>query len=116
TGDLSFFYDVNALWNNYIPKNFKIIVINNYGGGIFRILPGEKDTENFDAFFETIHSKNAKDICRMHNIIYETASDEMELGQKLNTFFTNENQPKLLEIFTPRKENDLVLKKYFEYL
>ena len=37
TGDLSFFYDSNALWNNYIPKNFRIIVINNEGGGIFRI-------------------------------------------------------------------------------
>jgi hypothetical protein len=27
-------YDSNALWNNYIPKNFKIILINNGGGGI----------------------------------------------------------------------------------
>ena len=28
TGDLSFVYDSNALWNNYIPKDFKIILIN----------------------------------------------------------------------------------------
>ena len=55
TGDLSFLYDSNALWNNYIPSNFKIIVINNGGGGIFRILPGEKNTNNFDTFFETKH-------------------------------------------------------------
>ena len=40
TGDIGFLYDSNALWNNYIPKNFKIILINNGGGGIFRILPG----------------------------------------------------------------------------
>ena len=39
TGDLSFFYNSNALWCNYIPKNLKIIVVNNAGGGIFRILP-----------------------------------------------------------------------------
>lgn len=116
TGDLSFFYDVNALWNNYIPKNFKIIVINNFGGGIFRILPGEKDTKNFDAFFETIHNRNAQDICRMHGILYHSAFDEIELEQKLNTFFTTNNQPQLLEIFTPRKENDAVLKKYFDQL
>lgn len=56
TGDLSFFYDSNALWNNYIPQNFKIIVVNNGGGGIFRILPGEKDTEIFDTYFETKHN------------------------------------------------------------
>ena len=41
TGDLSFFYDSNALWNNYIPSSFRIIIINNRGGGIFRILPGK---------------------------------------------------------------------------
>ena len=42
SGDLSFLYDSNALWNNYIPLNFKIIIINNGGGGIFRILPWRK--------------------------------------------------------------------------
>jgi 2-succinyl-5-enolpyruvyl-6-hydroxy-3-cyclohexene-1-carboxylate synthase len=41
-------YDSNALWNNYIPKNFKIILINNGGGGIFRILPGHKETPVFN--------------------------------------------------------------------
>ena len=51
TGDLSFFYDSNGLWNNYIPDNFKILLINNSGGGIFRILPGHKNTENFDTYF-----------------------------------------------------------------
>ncbi|MAJ31655.1 MAG: 2-succinyl-5-enolpyruvyl-6-hydroxy-3-cyclohexene-1-carboxylic-acid synthase, partial [Flavobacteriaceae bacterium] len=40
TGDLSFFYDINALWSNYIKSNFRIILLNNKGGGIFRILPG----------------------------------------------------------------------------
>ncbi|MDB2463016.1 2-succinyl-5-enolpyruvyl-6-hydroxy-3-cyclohexene-1-carboxylic-acid synthase, partial [Algibacter sp.] len=60
TGDLSFFYDSNALWNNYIPKNFRIIVVNNQGGGIFRILPGHKNTENFDRYFETNHNLTAE--------------------------------------------------------
>ena len=44
---LSFFYDSNGLWNNYVPKNFKIIVINNDGGGIFRILPGNDNSDIF---------------------------------------------------------------------
>ena len=38
SGDLSFFYDSNALWNTNIPANFRIIVINNSGGGIFKII------------------------------------------------------------------------------
>ena len=30
TGDISFLYDSNALWNNYIPDNFKIIIIHHF--------------------------------------------------------------------------------------
>ena len=59
TGDISFFYDSNALWNKYIPKNFKIILINNSGGGIFRILPGHKENNVFNEFFETSHNLKA---------------------------------------------------------
>src|SRR5680860_1888307 len=55
SGDLSFFYDSNGLWNNYVRPDFRIILINNNGGGIFRILPGKEDTENFQRFFETAH-------------------------------------------------------------
>ena len=57
TGDLSFFYDINGLWNNYISDNFKIIVINNNGGGIFRILPGNDNSELFETYFETKHHR-----------------------------------------------------------
>jgi 2-succinyl-5-enolpyruvyl-6-hydroxy-3-cyclohexene-1-carboxylate synthase len=59
TGDISFLYDSNALWNNYIPKDFKIVIINNGGGGIFRILPGHKETHVFNTYFETEHHLTA---------------------------------------------------------
>ncbi|MFN2428955.1 MAG: 2-succinyl-5-enolpyruvyl-6-hydroxy-3-cyclohexene-1-carboxylic-acid synthase, partial [Cryomorphaceae bacterium] len=40
TGDTAFLYDSNAFWNRKFPENLKVIVINNSGGGIFRIIPG----------------------------------------------------------------------------
>jgi 2-succinyl-5-enolpyruvyl-6-hydroxy-3-cyclohexene-1-carboxylate synthase len=116
SGDLSFFYDSNALWNNYIPKTFRIIVINNQGGGIFRILPGHKNTDNFDYFFETKHDKTAKQLCKMHHIEYASASNENQLKFKLKGFYSESDQPRLLEIFTPRTINDEVLLNYFEFL
>jgi 2-succinyl-5-enolpyruvyl-6-hydroxy-3-cyclohexene-1-carboxylate synthase len=114
TGDLSFFYDSNALWNNYIPNNFRIIVINNGGGGIFRILPGDKNTDNFDTYIETKHNLTAKQICKMYQFEYVSVSNENELTSVLQSFYSEENQPKLLEIFTPRKLNDEVLLNYFK--
>jgi 2-succinyl-5-enolpyruvyl-6-hydroxy-3-cyclohexene-1-carboxylate synthase len=115
-GDLSLFYDSNGLWNNYIPSNFRIIVLNNEGGGIFRILPGNKDSENFDTYFETTHQLNAKPLCEMHGFEYDSAKTSKELSEVLKGFFKTSEKPKLLEIFTPRKINDEVLLEYFNYM
>ncbi|WP_223034240.1 2-succinyl-5-enolpyruvyl-6-hydroxy-3-cyclohexene-1-carboxylate synthase [Hanstruepera marina] len=116
TGDLSFLYDSNALWNNYIPNDFRIIIINNQGGGIFRILPGNKDSENFDRYFETKHNLTAKHLCKMYNFEYDSASTEKQLKLQLKSFFETSDVPKLLEIFTPRTINDDVLLEYFKFI
>jgi len=116
TGDLGFFYDSNALWNNYIKKDFRIIVVNNRGGGIFRILPGNKDSENFDTYFETIHDLDASHLCKMHGFEYLSVSSDVDLEKKLNHFYKPSKYPMLLEIFTPRELNDLVLIDYFKFL
>lgn len=116
TGDLSFFYDSNALWNNNIPKTFRIIVINNGGGGIFRILPGHKNTKNFDTYFETKHNLTAEELCKMYGFEYLKSTNEDELKDKLNLFYNNSESPKLLEIFTPSTLNDEVLLKYFKFI
>lgn len=116
TGDLSFFYDSNALWNNYIPKTFRIIVVNNEGGGIFRILPGPKDTENFDQFFETKHHLSAKQLCDMFGFEYVVAKDQKALDQALESFYKGAKRPKLLEVFTPSRINDKILLDFFKYV
>ncbi len=115
TGDLSFFYDSNALWNNYIPKNFRIIVINNEGGGIFRILPGHKNTANFDYFFETKHHLTAKQLCDMFGLEYVSAKDNNQLINVLSTFYKDKS-PKLLEVFTSSAQNDTILLDYFKFI
>lgn len=116
TGDLSFFYDSNALWNDHIPVNFRLIIINNQGGGIFRILPGDKNNDNFDTYFETTHSHKAEKLCEMYDFEYQMASDEKSLASILDTFYKESKRPKLLEIFTPRLKNDAILLDYFDHV
>ncbi|MEZ4792280.1 MAG: thiamine pyrophosphate-binding protein [Gelidibacter sp.] len=116
TGDLSFIYDSNGLWNNYIPKNFRTIIINNQGGGIFRILPGHKNTENFDTFFETKHDLTSEHLAKMYGFEYDKASNEDELSEVLKDFFGKSVKPRILEIFTPRTKNDEILLSYFEFI
>ena len=115
TGDISFFYDSNALWNEYIRKDFRILLINNSGGGIFRIIPGPLESGAAD-FFETTHKLNASHLCTMFGFDYECAVNSADLNSKLKDFFEIGALPKLLEVFTPREENDKVLKAYFKYI
>jgi len=116
TGDLSFLYDSNGLWNANIPNNFRIIVINNSGGGIFRILPGAKNTTNFETYFETTHQLSAEHLSKMYGFEYAAVKDESSLKTKLNDFYAISVSPKILEIFTPRTVNDLHLIDYFKHL
>lgn len=116
TGDIGFLYDSNALWNNYIPKNFKIILINNGGGGIFRILPGHAETPVFNTFFETSHSLTAEHLSKMYGLNYWTANDEDSLLAALHALYIQNDKPAILEVFTPTLDNDAVLLQYFKEL
>jgi 2-succinyl-5-enolpyruvyl-6-hydroxy-3-cyclohexene-1-carboxylate synthase len=116
TGDISFLYDSNALWNSYIPKDFKIILINNGGGGIFRILPGHEEKPVFNTYFETSHHLTAEHLAKMYQLNYFTASDIDSLENNLALLLSDNNLPGILEVFTPTFENDLILKQYFKEL
>ncbi len=115
TGDVSFFYDSNALWNNYIKNDFRVILINNSGGGIFRFIPGPKSTNALE-YFETPHHLNASHLCKMFGFEYFSATNNTEVKSQLNTFYDRSNEPRLLEIFTPNTVNDEVLRGYFQFL
>ncbi len=116
TGDLSFFYDSNGLWNKHIRADFRIIVINNGGGGIFRILPGKEDSANFEAYFETTHNYNASQLCKMHDITYEEVNNQEDLCRVLDWFYKESETPRLLEVKTPRLLNDKILLGYFDFI
>lgn len=116
TGDIGFLYDSNALWNNYIPKNFKIILINNGGGGIFRILPGHEESPVFNTFFETSHCLTAEHLAKMYGFEYSIASDEASLATSLAALYAQNEKPSILEVFTPTLKNDSILLQYFKEL
>lgn len=116
TGDLSFLYDSNGLWNNYVRDDFKIILINNGGGGIFRILPGKEDSQNFKTYFETVQNHDVSHLCKMFGFQYFCAEDEKKLVAALPQFFQQKTGARLLEVRTPRILNDKILLGYFDFI
>ncbi|MDE0771153.1 MAG: 2-succinyl-5-enolpyruvyl-6-hydroxy-3-cyclohexene-1-carboxylic-acid synthase [Salibacteraceae bacterium] len=116
TGDLSFMYDSNGLWNELLSPNLRIIIINNGGGGIFRIIPGPKSMENFETYFEGKHSMNYQGIVSNFGLEYQFAENFRELENELDSFFEVSSVAKVLEIKTPTELNDQVLKRYFNFI
>lgn len=116
TGDVAFLYDSNAFWNNHLPTNFRVVVLNNGGGNIFRIIQGPDDTEVFNTLQETVHQHKLEGIATAFGVDFESVSNELELSSALSEFYKPSSAPKILEIKTPRVESPEVLKGYFNYL
>jgi len=117
TGDLSFFYDSNALWNKSMSENLRIIIINNAGGNIFRIIPGPSTTNELEEYFEANHNLNAKHIAKTFDVPYYFCDEFKGLEKCLQSFYEPQNGlPAILEIKTPNELSAQVLKDYFSFI
>lgn len=113
SGDLAFMYDSNAFWNKYVSRKLKVIVINNGGGGIFRIIDGAKDSNTLEALQETPHDSSVENLIRRYGLKYLSASNENELLHALHVLH-REQECTVLEVFTPRLENAEILDNFFK--
>ena len=88
-GDLAFFYDQNALWNNHLKGNMHILLLNNSGGGIFNMLPNISETASYETFVKAHHNANAQGICLQNNVDYMAVHNEEELKSLLPQFVSH---------------------------
>ncbi len=112
TGDISFFYDSNAFFHQHVPDNLKVILINNQGGSIFRIINGPSGTNELERYFESHHQFNAKGIADAYSVDFKSIDQQNQVKSALEDLYQSKKAT-ILEICTPRFENDQVLKDYF---
>ncbi len=115
TGDVAFQYDNAAFWNDRLPDNLKVIVLNNKGGNIFRIIKGPDRIEGFERFQETQHQLDLSNVAAIYGIPHQVVEQQSELAETIQGLFENPGIS-ILEIKTPRKESPEVLKSYFSYI
>ncbi len=117
TGDMSFFYDMNALWNRHLSPSLRILLNNNGGGGIFHTLPGLNRSEALNDYVAAAHHTEARRWAEQQGFRVLTARNSEELQQQLPLFMNREGeQPVLLEVFTSMEENRKVIQSYYEQL
>ena len=116
-GDLSFFYDQNALWNQNLQGNFRILLLNNGKGGIFNLLRGLEQSPARDKYVAAEHHTSAEGICQQNDIVYLKAENMEQLKQGVSTLLNiNSSRPVLLEVFTDPAEDERVYKDYYKTL
>ena len=115
-GDLSFFYDQNALWNNQLPSNLRILLLNNGGGGIFRLLPGLEKSPARDALVSAAHHTTAAGICQQYGVGYLTAVDADSLTDGLQWLVSASDRPLLLEVTTDAAIDEQVMRSYYQII
>ena len=114
-GDLSFFYDQNALWNQNLQGTFRILLLNNGCGGIFNMLPGLEQSPARDQNVAAAHHTSAEGICQQNDIVYISASDMPQLHAGIDTLLNIESdRPVLLEVFTDPYDDEQTLKDYYK--
>lgn len=99
-GDLSFFYDQNALWNQNLRGNLRILLLNNGKGGIFDMLPGLENSPARDRYVAAEHHATAEGICQQNHVVYRQARNMTQMQKGVDWLIaTDSERPLLLEVF-----------------
>jgi 2-succinyl-5-enolpyruvyl-6-hydroxy-3-cyclohexene-1-carboxylate synthase len=105
TGDMAFFYDRNAFWHNYNLKNLRVIIFNNNGGGIFRMIDGPRKQPELKEYFETEQRLNAENTANDFGFEYQFCANLKDLKVHLESFYEPSKTAKILEIKTNAEKN-----------
>lgn len=116
TGDVAFFYDSNAFWNDFVPKNLRIIIINNNGGAIFRSVEGAKQQPELETYFVGKNKRTAQLIAKEFDIDYHNYSNQIPDNEVLLAFFSKSKKAKIMEIQTENIQNQDFFVKLREYV
>ena len=111
-GDVAFFYDRNGLWNRYLPKNLKILLLNNHGGGIFRMIDGPAKQPELGDFFETVQHFDAKLTAEESGMVYFSADNFDNFTENLAKFMNLTEKSALFEVKTSPEINTKVFKQF----
>lgn len=112
-GDLSFFYDQNALWQT-LGGNLRILLLNNAQGGIFRMLGGLEKSPVRDTLVSAAHNRSAEGVCSQYGVEYLSAHDPESLEEGLERLIgQSSDRPVLLEVFTSADQDENEYKRLY---
>lgn len=115
SGDMSAIYDIGALSSEMLTPKFKMIVIDNHGGGIFRFISSTSELDIRERMFCAPSTKSVGEIAKANGFVLFEATSNEQLRVVFPRFASEEGSPAILVIVTPSELSAQVLKDYFAY-
>lgn len=117
TGDLAFLHDTNALLNcSKVEQPLVIVVLNNAGGSIFRMLPIEQHENYFKNYFETPQSANIQQLARSYDIPFQSIESLNELQNiQLSNWMNRHSGMSIIECKTDADASMKLRKKLWDF-
>ena len=101
TGDMSAQYDLGALAAPGIPPRFRMAVLNNSGGGIFRLIKSTRDIPEMERWLAGDVRLPLRQLADGFGFDYYEVTDEETLRRCVGSFFADRERPAILNIITP---------------
>lgn len=115
SGDMSFQYDMGALATTFIPPTFKMAVLNNSGGGIFRFIPATRDLPQLERCFAGPVNLPLEQLCQAFRLNYFHADSAEALTAVLPQWLAANDAPSVLEIITDPQVSATTLRNFFNH-
>lgn len=114
-GDLSFFYDMNSLWNRYVGNNVRIMLSNNGGASLFHFNQGLNNYPTINENVAAAHEATAEAWVKSRGFRYLSAYSKDEFDNSLEEFVSDESsEPIFFEVFTKKEADAKVQHAFFD--
>ena len=115
-GDLSFFYDLNALGLPEVGSNVRVLLLNNQRGSIFQSLPTLEMDPLSQRYITAEHQLQAQGWAESCGWEYLSVHEAGELEETMAYFVGPAERPRLLEAFVSSEDEIAELQTYFKQL
>ncbi len=115
-GDLSFFYDLNALGLPEVGSNVRVLLLNNQRGSIFQSLPTLEMDRLSQRYITAEHQLQAQGWAESCGWEYLSVHEASELEETITYFVGPSERPRLLEAFVSSEDEIAELQTYFKQL
>lgn len=116
TGDTSALYDIGALTLDQITPRFKVIVVDNGGGGIFRFIKATSQLPVLESILShPLPVESIEHLASSRGFAVYHADSDSSLRDSFGAMAADTGRPGMLVVHTSAEISAKVLKEFFEY-